>query len=173
MNTLIVCYSLTGKTYKICQNFARFAPARLIRMKKVGKDSLLRAKILGASKAKRRKPLPMMPLEDDITAYSTIILACPVWDGMPCPAVYSFLHQYDLEGRTVHCLLTYGKNAGNAAQVMREEVEKAGANFGTVATIRSEDGAVRKFMDHSLELYLDEEEGISIRKGQKEPLPRK
>lgn len=167
LDTLIVCFSLSGKTYTICQNLARFTPASLSRIRTIKNFSKLRAFTSGLGHARRRKQFPLLPLEDDISSYRRIVLACPVWGGMPCPMIYGVLHQYDLEGKEIHCLLTYEKDAGKAPDILKEEVARTGARIASLVTVKAGGKALKKFEEKSLELYIDDEEGICIRKAAK------
>ncbi len=81
--------------------------------------------------------------------------------------IYGVLHQYDLEGKEIHCLLTYEKDAGKAPDILKEEVARTGARIASLVTVKAGGKALKKFEEKSLELYIDDEEGICIRKAAK------
>ena len=162
--TLILCYSLTGKTLAVCKNLSRHAPAKLYRLCRSSADSRLYAYTVGLHKARKRLAADVLPVEDDISDYQRLILAGPVWGGYPAPVLYGFLRGYELRGKEIHGLLTYGENAGEAPNVLQEEIAAAGAVCGSVVTLRSDAKALRRLEEGKLELYLEEGAGISIRK---------
>lgn len=161
---LILCYSLTGKTFAVCKNLSKSVPAKLYRLRRSSADSQLYAYTIGLHKARKRMTADVLPVEDDISDYQRLILAGPVWGGFPAPVLYGFLRGYELRGKEIHVLLTYGKNAGNAPNVLQEEIASAGAVCGSVVTLRSDSKAIRRLEEGKMELYLDEGRGISLRK---------
>ncbi len=162
--TLILCYSLTGKTLTACKNLARFAPARLQLLRPVSGQTKLYAYTLGLHKAKRGIGVDLLPVEDDVSDYQRLVLAGPVWGGCPAPALYGFLRAYALKGKEIHGLLTYGKNVGKAPDILQEEIMAAGAFCRSMVTLKSDGAAIRRLAERKVELYLDLENGISLRK---------
>ncbi len=163
--TLVLCYSLTGKTMAACKNLARFAPGKLVMLERISRDTLFYAYTAGLRKACKRAAADILPVAEDISDYRQIVVAGPVWGGFPAPALYDFLREYEIGGKVIHGLLTYGRNPGGAPSVLQEEIAAAGAVCGSVVTIKSDARALSKLKDQSVQLYLDGQRGISLRKG--------
>lgn len=163
--TLILCYSLTGKTLAVCKNLARYAPGKLYRLCRTSStDSRLYAYTVGLHKAKKRIPAGVLPIQDDISSYRRLVVAGPVWGGAPAPILYGFLRGYELRGMEIHGLLTYAKSPGTAPSVLQEEIAASGAACGSVVTLKSDGSAIRRLAEGRVELFLEEGKGIAFRK---------
>ncbi|WP_085832626.1 flavodoxin family protein [Clostridium merdae] len=127
MKPLIVCFSQTGKTKKLCGCMAKSLDADFVELKEIARRGLIGAYTLGVYDAIRRKSGDILPVDTDISEYDTLVVASPVWAGNVTPAVNDFIREYDLSGKTVYGFITHAGGAGEAANLLRTELEQAGA----------------------------------------------
>ena len=163
MKTLIVYYSLTGKTERVCRNLQKSCCAERLELRQTHNYSLAGAYFFGAMRARKGESVSLRPVDLDITPFDRIILAGPVWAGAPAPALTGFLRSYDLFGREVHGLLVYSGNPRNASARLRSEIDQSGAICASVTTFKSTLHALSQLEDGKSELYLDSEGGIALR----------
>lgn len=173
MKTLILCYSFTGKTLKVCRNLEQHGLFTLAPIREVRRRTLPGAYFFGSLKAMRGKPASILPVEEDVSAFLRIVLACPVWAGALPPAVNGFLREYDLHGKELHGLLTYQGDAGTAAAMFKQKAASAGASCGSVVTLQTDEKTLAALERDEVELYLDPAKGVCARsadkKGKEEP----
>lgn len=92
--TAIVYFSKTGNTRQACQTLAKTFPADLVELKIVQKPAA-------------KGDLPVIdPARVDLTSYSSVIVASPVWAANLVPAVQSFLKNNALGDGKVIVLTT-------------------------------------------------------------------
>lgn len=163
MKTLIVYYSLTGKTEKIIRSLQKSCDAQRLELRQIHGYSLPGAYLFGALRARKGIGAHLRPVDADVAAFDRIILAGPVWAGAPAPALTGFLRSYDLAGREVHGLLTYSGNVRDASARFRSSIEESGAVCASVTTFKSSLHAISQLENGVSELYLDSEGGISLR----------
>ena len=127
MKPLIVCFSQTGKTKKLCGCMAKSLDADFVELREIAHRGLVSAYTLGVYDAIRRKSGDILPVDSDIAEYETLIVASPVWAGNITPAMNDFIREYDLRGKTVYGFVTHAGGAGEALNLVRQELEQAGA----------------------------------------------
>lgn len=142
MKPLVVCYSFTGRTKRICGSLAKALKADFVEIKEIDRPGVLGAYTLGCFRALRRKSADIRPVLNDIDAYECMVAAAPVWAGNVPPAMNDFVREYNLQGKTVYGLLTCGGGPGNAADCLKEELEKAGAVCPNVLVMESGDEVI-------------------------------
>lgn len=163
MKTLIVYYSLTGKTEKIIQSLQKTCCAERLELQQSHGYSWPGAYLFGAIRARKGSGAHLRPVDMDVSEFDRIILAGPVWAGAPAPALTGFLQSYDLTGCEIHGLLTYSGNAHGASARFRSDAEKTGAVCASVTTFKSSLHAIMQLETGKNELYLDSEGGIALR----------
>ena len=162
MKTLLLYYSLTGKTEKVVENLRRFSPVEAVCLHEVRPYSILGAYTFGCLRAKRGTGSSLLPVSEDLTAYRTIVLSGPIWAGNPAPALSGFLRVYDLSGKEVHGLLTYASRAGEAAARLRRQIEQAGGVCASVATVKCDARSMQKIEKNEVEFIIAPGEGVLV-----------
>lgn len=159
---LVVCYSLTGRTRRICGCVAKALGADYAEMKEPVRRSKLSAYTLGMLGALRRKNGSLRPVAADISTYDCLVVACPVWAGNLPPVVNVFLREYQLAGKTVYGLVTFGGNAGKAADCLREDLSAAGAWCPNVLGVLSSREMIHDLKAGRKAFALDEEKKLIL-----------
>ncbi len=128
MKTLVVYYSLTGKTEVVAQALARELGADLRRVE----DAESRAPtwwlmVSGSMGALRGAQAPIKPIDTSLQAYERVFVGSPVWAGSPSTPINAFIGQADFSGKQVVPFMTMGgKDAAGALRKMSERIEKKG-----------------------------------------------
>ena len=136
MRTLILYFSQTHHTMKLCRNLQKNTALDMEKLRERG-GSILSAYTVGLIRALRGKGSSLMPISRDVSGSQRIILAGPVWAGHPAPALIGFLQEYELTGKEICCLLTHGGTPGHAEEILRTAVESAGATCVSCLTVAS------------------------------------
>ena len=102
MKSLVVYYSLTGKTRLIAQTIAQALSATLVEIRekkprKLGPFIYL----IGGFGAMTNRGSKINPIDVDLRQYEKIFVGSPIWASRPVPAVNSFIYQTNFEGRNV------------------------------------------------------------------------
>ena len=164
MKTLIVCYSLSGKTKQLCLTMKRCLDGKLTALSEAKNRSLFGAYLIGSLESRTRKAALTKPLEVDISEYNQIILAGPVWAGFPAPALNGFIRQYDLEDKRLYGFLTYSGSCGKAKEAMEEEMASTKAKVKNVLTMRSDQETMRAVKGGRLSFAFDDEGMLCLMK---------
>ncbi len=164
MKTLVVCYSLTGKTRAIAQAMAETVGADYVEMKEIFPYTMVSAYTRGAIKARKRHNEDILPVQADVSEYDCVIVAGPIWASSPAPALYDFIREYDLKGKQAYGLLTYRGKAGGAAKILREELENAKSLCRSVITVKADKDTVRAFVSRKLSFAMQEDGKIILEK---------
>lgn len=163
MQTLIVYYSLTGKTRSVVTSMAHSLSADVAEIRPIAGSSRLRAYTVGLLRAMAHRSTDILPVEADVSAYDCIIVAGPVWGGNPAPALYDFIREYDLAGRQTYGLLTCAKEGKRAAKVLRGELEKTGATCRSVISVRTVAQTLEALKNQRMSFVYNEEGKIVLR----------
>jgi menaquinone-dependent protoporphyrinogen IX oxidase len=134
MRSLVVYYSLTGKTKLVAQAIAEALSATLVEImetkpRKLGPLIYL----VGGFSAMTNRRSKITPLDVDLKQYERIFVGSPIWASRPVPAVNSFVYQTDFEGRSVIPFFSMGGNtaekalANITAKVARRQGNVAGS----------------------------------------------
>jgi flavodoxin len=127
MKAIVVYYSLTGKTRSIAEGFAKEFGCDIKRIEEVKKRSLPGAYFLGAFAAMRGKTSEIAPLNIDLEAYDTIVIATPVWASSPVPAVNTFMTVTNFKNKKVVFLISPASgNDSKAASLMTDKIHAKG-----------------------------------------------
>lgn len=101
MKSVVIYYSLTGKTKEIAIHLAKELQCDVAEITETKKRSIFGAYVLGSFAAMRNKASNITPLNLDISRYDTIVLATPVWASSPVPAINAFVESNNLKGKQV------------------------------------------------------------------------
>lgn len=101
MKTLIVYYSLEGNTKWAAEQIAAQLGADTLRLapKAVYPDKGFKKFLFGGKSAVMKEAPELEPYEVDITKYTRVILATPVWAGTLAPPLRTFLQREGLSGK--------------------------------------------------------------------------
>ena len=126
MKTLVVYYSLTGKTRLVAQTIAEVLNATLVEIKETKPRKLgLSVYLSGGLAAVMNRGSNINPIDVDLKQYERIFLGSPIWGSRPAPAVNSFIYQTNLEGRGIIPFFTMGgTNSEKALANITAKIEK-------------------------------------------------
>jgi len=116
MKSLVVYYSLTGKTRLVAQAIAQSLSAALVEItekkpRKLGPFIYL----IGGFGAITNRASKTNPIDVDFRQYERIFIGSPIWASRPVPAVNSFIYQTNFEGRDVVPFFSMGGNTAEKA----------------------------------------------------------
>ena len=122
MKSIVIYYTLLGHNRDIAEEIAErencdileFAPGSFLRC--------FHFFLLHKTLKKRAK-------EVDIAEYNEIIICGPIWAAKPAAAIRFLLEALDLRGKTVKIYFTFTQNYGETESMIRELMEKRGANL--------------------------------------------
>jgi len=102
MKSLVVYYSLTGKTKLVAQAIAEALNTTLVevREKKTRKLGPF-IYLVGGFGAITNRGSKTNPVDVDLKQYERIFVGSPIWASRPVPAVNSFIYHTNFEGRSV------------------------------------------------------------------------
>jgi flavodoxin len=127
MKSLVVYYSLTGRTKLVAQAIAESLNATLVEItetkpRKLGPFIYL----TGGFAATVNKGSKINPIDVDLKQHETVFIGSPIWNSRPTPAINSFIYQANFEGRTIIPFFTMGgDNAGKALANITAKIEKS------------------------------------------------
>lgn len=107
---LIAYFSHSGNTKKIAEEIQGITGGELFEIKTVNTYSSDYNTVLDEAKAEQdEKARPELSEKiTDMEQYQTVIIGFPIWWGDMPMAVYSFLDEYDLSGKTILPFCTHG-----------------------------------------------------------------
>jgi len=116
MKSLVVYYSLTGKTRLVAQAITEALSATLVEItetkpRKLGPFVYL----VGGFGAMTNKGSKINPIDVDLKQYERIFVGSPIWASRPVPAVNSFIYRTDFEGRNLVPFFTMGGSTAEKA----------------------------------------------------------
>jgi flavodoxin len=132
MKSLVVYYSLTGKTKLVAQAIAEALNATLVEIK----ETKLRKPgpfvyVTGGLAAIMNRGSKINPIDVNVKQYERIFIGSPIWASRPPPAINSFIYQTNFEGRSIIPFFTMGGN--NAEKALANITAKIEKRQGKVA----------------------------------------
>jgi flavodoxin len=116
MKTIVIYYSLTGKTAVIAKEKSKVENADLLELKDLKKFGLFKAFVFGAFKAIRQKKAKLKPFVNDFDQYDKIIFAMPIWGSMPAPAINNVIENLPA-GKDIELILTSSGGDSKGASI--------------------------------------------------------
>ena len=140
MATLIIYYSLGGRTDLVAKTLAKHLNGDLVRIHDMKKRNGFKNKLLSSVNAFRETKTTIMPETVDISAYDTIYFGTPTWVGNPTPAILTIIDRCNLRRKDVILFATMDANRGesNIAR-LEEKVTMRGARVIESFTITTKD----------------------------------
>jgi flavodoxin len=116
MKSLVVYYSLTGKTKLVARVIAEALNATLVEIKetKPRKPGPF-VYLTGGAAAFMNRGSKINPIDVDLKQYERIFIGSPNWGSRPAPAINSFIYQTNFGGRSIIPFFTMGGNNSEGA----------------------------------------------------------
>jgi flavodoxin len=139
MKSLVVYYSLTGKTRLVAQAIAEALNAPLVEImetktRKFGPFTYL----TGGFGAITNRGSKIDPIDVDLKQYQRVFIGSPIWGSRPVPAVNSFIYQTNFEGRDVIPFFSMGGTTPEKALAnITAKIEKSQGNVAGSFAITS------------------------------------
>jgi len=133
MKSLVVYYSLTGKTRLVAQAIAEALNATLLEIEERRPVPMPFVYLSGSFAAFTNRGSKINPMDVDLKQYERIFVGSPVWAYRPAPAINSFMYKTNFEGRSVIPFFTMGGDdskkalANITAKVERRQGKVAGS----------------------------------------------
>jgi len=125
MKTLVVYYSLTGKTRLVAQTIAEALQATLVEIEERRPVPMPFVYLSGSFRAFMNWGSKIKPLDADLKQYERIFIGSPMWAYRPAPAVNSFIYQTNFEGRSLIPFFTMGGDDSDKALAnIKAKIEK-------------------------------------------------
>jgi len=126
MKSLVVYYSLTGKTRLVAQVIAEALNATLVEIEERRPIPIPFVYLSGGFAAITNRGSKINPIDVDLKQYERIFIGSPIWASRPTPAVNSFIYQTNFEGRSVIPFFTMGGDtSANALANITDKMEKS------------------------------------------------
>jgi flavodoxin len=125
MKSLVVYYSLTGKTKLAAGAIAEALNATLVQIEERRPIPFPFVYLSGGFAAFTNRGSKINPIDVDLKQYERIFLGSPMWASRPAPAINSFIYKTNFEGRSVIPFFTMGgDNAEKALANITTKIEK-------------------------------------------------
>ena len=108
MRSLVVYYSLTGKTKLAAGAIAEALNAPLVEIQEKRPIPMPFVYLSGSFAAFTNRGRKINPIDVDLKQYDRVFIGSPIWASRPTPAINSFIYQSNFEGRTVIPFFTMG-----------------------------------------------------------------
>ena len=139
MKSLVVYYSLTGKTKLVSRAIAEVLDATLVEIKEKKPRKLgPLIYLIGGFEAITNRGSKIIPLDADLKEYERIFIGSPNWASRPVPAINSFIYQTNFEGRSVIPFFSMGSDdAEKALANITAKIKKSQGNVVSSFAIKS------------------------------------
>ena len=127
MKSLVVYYSLTGKTKLVSQVIAEALNATLVEIKET-KPRKLGPFVypIGGFAATINRGSKINPIDVDLKQHERIFIGSPIWNSRPAPAINSFIYKTNFEGRSIIPFFTMGgDNSEKALANITAKIERS------------------------------------------------
>ena len=125
MKSLVVYYSLTGKTKLAAQAIAEALNATLVEIEERRPIPMPFVYLSGGFRAFMNWGSKIKPVDVDLKQYERVFIGSPMWAYRPAPAINSFIYQTNFEGRSVIPFFTMGgDNSEKALANIKAKIEK-------------------------------------------------
>jgi flavodoxin len=126
MKSLVVYYSMTGKTRLTAQAIAEALNATLVEIEERRPVPIPFVYLSGGFAAITNRGSKINPVDIDLRQYERVFIGSPIWASRPTPAVNSFVYQTNFEGRSVIPFFTMGGDtSANALANITAKIEKS------------------------------------------------
>lgn len=136
--TLVMYYSLTGRSRFEASRISREEGAELYEVREQRHRSLYNAYLFGPGQARARRFVYIEPIAIDLEDFDRIIIVCPVWGGYPAPAFNNIVSELPPE-RDVEIYLTSDSGKAKARAETTVLVEMQGVRVVKYEVIKTID----------------------------------
>ncbi len=141
MKTLVVYYSLTGKTELVAKGAAEALEADIKKIEEVKpRGSGAKLYFTGGMDAFKDRCSEVRPIDLDLRDYDLVLVGSPNWAAKPVPAINAFVAQADFSGKDFVVFFTSGGDVkGNepAIKNLTAKIEKRSGKVIGSFSIRS------------------------------------
>jgi flavodoxin len=138
MKTLVVYYSLSGRTELVARTLSGELQTDLVKVEEPKRHSLIYYYVVGGFAALKNKRWEIKPVDFNLAGYEHIFIGSPVWGSSPVPAINTFIAKADLNGKTVTPFVTMGgKNGEGAIQKISDRVMAKGGKIAGMFQIQT------------------------------------
>ena len=123
--TLIIYYSYSGKTKAFVEKKAEEINAETYEVTEIKSRSKFNAYLFGSSAARKQKKTEIGPILINLEVYELIILAAPIWAGLPAPAINSVISLLP-KGKQVQVYLISASGKSNGEEKVKSLILKSG-----------------------------------------------
>ena len=138
MDTLVIFYSLSGRTHYEAKRIAELENAERYEVYERPPRSLLNAYLSGTIQARKHKTVGVEPIAVRPGDYDRVIIMCPVWGGAPAPAFNTILSEIEA-GQHVEILLTASSGKIRKPEALKKYVESKGSVVDRLEVIKTID----------------------------------
>ena len=128
MKTLIIYYSYSGKTKAFAEKKAGELNAETYEVKEQKPRSKFNAYVFGSHAAMKQKTSNIEVLGVDLMNYEKIIIAGPIWAGLPAPAINSIISSLP-SGKEIEVYFTSGSGKSKGQEKVKQLVLQKGCSF--------------------------------------------
>jgi len=126
MKSLVVYYSLTGKTKLVAQVVAEALNAALVEIEERRPIPIPFVYLSGGFAAFTNRGTKINPVDVDLKQYERIFIGSPTWAYRPVPAINSFIYKTNFEDRSVIPFFTMaGDSSEKALANITAKIEKS------------------------------------------------
>jgi flavodoxin len=115
VKSLVIYYSLTGKTRLVAQTIAAALNATLVEVEEKRRVPWPFVYVSGGFRAMTNRGSRINPVNVDLKQYERIFVGSPVWASSPTPAINSFICQMNFEGQSIVPFFTMGGTTSEKA----------------------------------------------------------
>jgi flavodoxin len=146
MKSLVVYYSMTGKTRLVAQAIAEALNATLVEITERRPIPWPFVYVSGSFRAITNRGSKINPMHVDLKEYERIFVGSPIWGSRPAPAINSFIYQTNFEGRSIIPFFTMGgttpeKALANITAKIEKRQGKVAGSFA-ITSNRVSDGEI-------------------------------
>ena len=126
MKSLVIFYSLTGKTRLVSQTIAEALNAELVEIEEVKpRRRGFTTFLTGGFAAMKNKGSKIRPVNISWNQYDTIFIGSPIWASSPTPAVNSLVYASDFKSQSIVPFFTMGgDNSDKALENITAKIER-------------------------------------------------
>lgn len=138
MKTVILYYSLGGKTEIVAQTLSHVLKADILRIQDIKKRDGFANKFTSAINALRETKTEIYPDNIDLREYSTVYIGTPVWSNRPSPAIITLIDKLNLIGKDVFLFSIMDSTGGkNSNERMKQKVTTRGGRVIETFTLKT------------------------------------
>jgi menaquinone-dependent protoporphyrinogen IX oxidase len=157
MTSLVVYYSLTGKTRLVAQVIAEALNAALVEITERRPIPWPLVYLSGSLAAIMNRGREINPINVDLKQYERIFIGSPIWASRPVPAVNSFIYQTNFEGRSIIPFFSMGgttpeKALANITAKIEKSQGRVAGSFA-ITSNRVSDGEIRARAKEAIKNY--------------------